>query len=126
MKQSVSRSHSRNQIVDEFPALARQPPDVSRQRYGSGRIDERFNRLLEINETRIRAAQIEVMIADFDITANALQEAIQTEQDKTGIHDPAHFAYSTSAKAMTQRRDNLKGSIDKLKRQLADAKAALE
>jgi flagellar FliJ protein len=66
------------------------------------------------------------MIADLNGTARGLEGAIKAEQDRTGIHDPAHFAYSTCAKAMTQRRDNLIRSIDKLKRQLADAKLALE
>jgi hypothetical protein len=74
----------------------------------------------------MRLAQIEIMIADLDGTTKALEGAIQAEQDKTGIHNPAHFAYPTSAKAMIQRRDNLIRSIDKLKRQLADAKLALE
>jgi hypothetical protein len=122
MKQSASSSRVLESIVDEFPALAQPAPDVRT----TGRVGERLNRLLELNSTRMRVAQIEVMIADLDGTANALKGAIHAELKKTGIHDPAHFAYSTSAKAMTQRRDNLNRSIDKLKRQLADAKLALE
>src|SRR4029078_8552063 len=47
------------------------------------------------------------------------------EQDREGIHDPAHFAYPTYAKAATSRRENLKHSTDELRVQLADAKAAL-
>jgi flagellar FliJ protein len=74
----------------------------------------------------MRVAQIEVIIADFDRTVTALEEAIQTEQSKTGIQDPAHVAYSTSAKAMILRRDNLSRSVDRLKRQLVDLKIALE
>jgi flagellar FliJ protein len=42
-------------------------------------------------------AQIEATIADFKRMANALEGDIQAEQDRTGIHDPAHFAYSTSS-----------------------------
>jgi hypothetical protein len=122
MKQSASSSRVLESIVDEFPALAQLAPDVRT----TGRVGERLNRLLELNSTRMRVAQIEVMIADLDGTANALKGAIHAELRKTGVHDPAHFAYSTSAKAMTQRRDNLIRSIDNLKRQLADAKLALE
>jgi hypothetical protein len=66
------------------------------------------------------------MIADFDRMVNTLMSEIQVEQDRTGIHDSAHFAYSTSARAMTQGRDDLNRSIDELRRQLADAKVALE
>jgi hypothetical protein len=71
---------------------------------------------------------MEAVVADFDRTANELEGWIKAEQNRTRIQDPAHFAYSTSAIAMTQRRDALKRSretlmrsIDELKRQLADA-----
>ena len=46
-------------------------------------------------------------------------------QDRAGIADPAHFAYPTYAKAATQRRENLRRSIDDLKAQLDEAKAQL-
>jgi hypothetical protein len=96
---------------------------------------ERFNRArrIEIDDTRQRIAQMEAIIADFDRTANELEGWIRAEQNRTRIHDPAHFAYSTFAIAMTRRRDALKRSretlmrsIDELKRQLADADASLE
>jgi hypothetical protein len=122
MKQTASNSRALESIVAGFPALTQPAPHGPAQ----GRIGERFRRLLEINSARMRIAQIEVMIADLDGSARELEAVIQAEQDKTGIHDPAHFAYSTCAKAMSQRRDNLNRSIDKLKRQLADAKLALE
>ena len=50
---------------------------------------------------------------------------IKVEQDRANIHDPAHFAYPTYAKAAIQRRENLKQSADELKVQLNDAKDAL-
>jgi flagellar FliJ protein len=89
---------------------------------------ERLNRLreLEVQYIRRRCTQIEVMIADFDGIARQLEGEVRAEQGRTGIHDPAHFAYSTSAAAMTRRRDNLKRSMDELERQLAEAKVALE
>jgi hypothetical protein len=121
MRQSANSSRVLESILYEFPALAQPAHDVRT----TGRVGDRFNRLLELNSTRMRVAQIEVMIADLDGTANALKGAIHAELKKTGIHDPAHFAYSTAAKAMTQRRDNLIRSIDELKRQLADANSRL-
>jgi flagellar FliJ protein len=50
---------------------------------------------------------------------------MKSQEDRTRIHDAGHFAYSTCARAMTQRRDNLKRSIADLRKQLADGKAAL-
>jgi flagellar biosynthesis/type III secretory pathway ATPase len=43
------------------------------------------------------------MIADFQRMAVELEREIQTEQDRAGINDPAHFAYPTYAKAAIQR-----------------------
>jgi flagellar protein FliJ len=60
-------------------------------------------------------------MADLNRTANELEGWIQTEQNRTRIHDPADPDYSTTARAMAQRRDNLKRSIDELKRQLVSA-----
>jgi flagellar protein FliJ len=42
----------------------------------------------------------------------------RTGENRTGIHDPAHFAYSTYAKATIGRRDNLKRTIGRPKEQL--------
>ena len=66
------------------------------------------------------------MIAEFERMANDLDREIRVEQDRSGIHDPAHYAYPTYAKAALARRDNLKHSADELRAQLADAKAALQ
>jgi flagellar export protein FliJ len=65
------------------------------------------------------------MIAEFDRIAGELEREIKVEQDRAGIHDPAHFAYPTYAKAATTRRENLKHSTDELRVQLEDAKSAL-
>jgi flagellar export protein FliJ len=65
------------------------------------------------------------MIAEFERKAGELEREINTEQDRARVHDPAHFAYPTYAKATMQRRENLKRSADELKVQLEDAKAAL-
>src|SRR5499425_2524581 len=79
----------------------------------------------QVDEKRRKVAQIEGMIAEFDRMSGDLDREIRAEQDRAGIHDPAHFAYPTYAKAAIQRRENLKRSADELKVQLDDAKAAL-
>jgi flagellar export protein FliJ len=79
----------------------------------------------QVDEKRRKVAQIEAMIADFERMAGDLEREIKVEQDRAGIHDPAHFAYPTYAKAAIQRRENLKRSADELKVQLNDAKEAL-
>src|SRR5215469_6602578 len=79
----------------------------------------------QVDEKRRKVAQIEGMIAEFDRMAIELEREIKSEQERTGIHDPAHFAYPTYAKAAMQRRENLKRSADELKEQLDDAKGAL-
>ncbi len=79
----------------------------------------------QVDEKRRKVAQIEGMIAEFDRMAADLEREIKAEQERTGIHDPAHFAYPTYAKAAMQRRENLKRSADELKQQLDEAKGAL-
>ncbi|MGP0092191.1 MAG: flagellar export protein FliJ [Xanthobacteraceae bacterium] len=79
----------------------------------------------QVDEKRRKVAQIEGMIAEFERMATDLEREIRVEQDRAGIHDPAHFAYPTYAKAAMQRRENLKRSADELKIQLDDAKSAL-
>lgn len=79
---------------------------------------------------RRRIVQTRTMIADFERLAAELDCEVRAEEDRTGIHDPRHFAYSTVAKAAGLRRDNLMHSIAQLKIQLdtahADLEAALE
>ena len=79
----------------------------------------------QVDERRRKVAQIEGMIAEFERMGVELEREIKSEQDRAGIHDPAHFAYPTYAKAAMSRRENLKRSADELRIQLEDAKAAL-
>lgn len=79
----------------------------------------------QVDEKRRKVAQIESMIAEFDRIASELDREIKTEQERAGIHDPAHFAYPTYAKAAIGRRENLRRSAGELKAQLDDAKAVL-
>jgi flagellar FliJ protein len=79
----------------------------------------------QLDEKRRRVAQIEGMIAEFDRMAADLEREVASEEQRSGISDIAHFAYSTYAKAARTRRDNLKRSADELKTQLDDAQAEL-
>ena len=76
-------------------------------------------RRFQVDDKRRQVAQIEAMIADFERMAAELDQQVEIEQQKTGISDVAHFAYSTFAKAALQRRDNLLASA-------ADMKVTLE
>jgi len=79
----------------------------------------------QVDEKRRKVAQIEAMIAEFDRIAAERDREIKTAQERAGIHDPAHFAYPTYAKAAIGRRENLRQSAGELKAQLDDAKAML-
>jgi len=78
----------------------------------------------QVDEKRRKVAQIEGMIAEFERMGGDLDREIRSEQERAGIHDPAHFAYPTYAKAAMTRRENLKRSADELRIQLEDAKGA--
>ena len=79
----------------------------------------------QVDERRRRVAQIEFMIADFTRMAVDLDREIATEEQRSGISDPTHFAYPTYARAAVVRRDNLKRSTDELKEQMDEAKGLL-
>jgi flagellar export protein FliJ len=75
----------------------------------------------QVDEKRRQVAQIEAMILDFERMAAELDQQIEIEQQKTGISDVAHFAYSTFAKAAIARRDNLLASAHDMKGKLETA-----
>ena len=74
---------------------------------------------------RRRIIQTRSMIADFERLSAELDREVRAEEDRTGIRDPRHFAYSTVAKAAGLRRNNLMHSIEQLRIQLSTARAAL-
>jgi hypothetical protein len=78
---------------------------------------QRMERLLSQNDDAI---------ADFDDQAKAIETAIQTEEHRTGVHDPAHAADPSAAKRMIERRDKMMHLIEARKRELVHAKAALD
>ncbi|WP_454917483.1 flagellar export protein FliJ [Xanthobacter sediminis] len=79
----------------------------------------------QIDDARRRLAQIDTMIADFERMAVELDRDIAVEEERSGIADPAHFAYPPLAHAARGRRDNLRRSVEDLIAQREAAAAAL-
>jgi flagellar export protein FliJ len=75
----------------------------------------------QVDEKRRQLTQIEMMVADFERMAGELDHQIEIEHQKTGISDVAHFAYSTFARAASQRRDNLLASANDMREKLEAA-----
>ena len=75
----------------------------------------------ETEEKIRKVADLESMIREFDQMAADLDRQIANEEDRTGVKDRFHFAYSTFAKAAAQRRDNLAISVEDLRAKLAIA-----
>ena len=80
----------------------------------------------QVEEKRRRLMQIEMMIAEFHRMAAELDREIASEENKSGVKDVGHYAYSTYARAARGRRDNLLHSADELKGQLEEARAQFE
>ncbi len=80
----------------------------------------------QIEDKERQVGQIESMIEEFNRMIGDLDHEIAAEHRRTGIEDENHFAYSTFARAATQRRENLKTSVEDLQHQLDTAKAALD
>lgn len=75
----------------------------------------------EMDERARKVADLEQMIREFENIASDLDRQIQAEEDRTGVKDAKHFAYSTFAKSASQRRDNLRASIAGLRQKLEAA-----
>lgn len=69
------------------------------------------------------AAQIGTLIQDLKHRISIFDSHIALEEKETRIYDPAHFAYSVSAKSLAARRDNLKVTIAALEARLVRLKA---
>jgi hypothetical protein len=82
---------------------------------------ERLRRSKEfkVNQGRLRANQIETMVAEFDRICIDLGRQIEAEEMRARIDDPTHFAYPTYAKAARERRAKLQRSADALRTELA-------
>lgn len=77
----------------------------------------------EADEKQRKVADIEAMIHEFEQMASDLERQITSEEERTGVRNEAHFAYSTFARAAAQRRDNLRASVADLRAKLESAVA---
>ena len=80
----------------------------------------------EVTEKARKVASLETMVIDFEHMALELARQISAEEERTGVKNPAHIAYSTLAKATTLRRTNLLNSAADLRAKLDMARRELE
>nr|WP_272213855.1 hypothetical protein [Marinicella sp. W31]MDC2879805.1 hypothetical protein [Marinicella sp. W31] len=79
----------------------------------------------QVKEKKRQLQQLQLMMDEFGRMSDELLQQIAAEEKKSGITDPAHFAYSTYAKSARQRADNLAVSVDDLRQQRSVAEAEL-
>ncbi len=75
----------------------------------------------EAEEKAQKVKALEQMIREFEQMAQDLERQVSAEEERTGIRDTSHFAYSTFARSAVQRRSNLLASIADLEAKLASA-----
>jgi chromosome segregation ATPase len=80
----------------------------------------------ELTESLRKLDDLEMMQRDFDTTIHELDRQIAVEEERTGVRDRTHFAYSTLAQSVAQRRDKLQRSIEDLKAQIETARATVD
>jgi flagellar export protein FliJ len=78
----------------------------------------------KLQERQRQAMGLESMIAEFLRKQDDLDALISAEEARSGVTDPEHFNYPTTAKAALVRRDNLLASVADLNDQLAEVRAA--
>lgn len=77
----------------------------------------------EADEKNRKVGDLEQMIHEFERMAYDLECQVKAEEERTGVRDVQHFAYSTFARSAEQRRQNLLASVSELQEKL-DAAAA--
>ena len=80
----------------------------------------------EASEKGRKVASLEAMIREFETMISDLSRQISVEEERTGVRDAGHFAYSTFAKSAAQRRSNLATSLGDLKAKLDVARRDYE
>jgi flagellar protein FliJ len=75
----------------------------------------------EVEEKTQRVHDLQHMIGEFEQMAHDLERQIEAEEERTGVRDRAHFAYSTFARSASQRRENLMASVRDLRARLENA-----
>jgi flagellar protein FliJ len=76
----------------------------------------------DVAERARKAGDMEIMVRDFEQMIVDLTRQITAEEERTGLKDPLHFAYSTFAKSAALRRDNLMTSVEDLRAKLDAAR----
>ena len=79
-------------------------------------------RRFEVTLKARTVASMETFMVELEKTASNLSRQIAAEENRTGIKDSAHIAYSTFARAARTRRFNLLNSVAELKVKLEVAK----
>ncbi|PRX08146.1 flagellar export protein FliJ [Martelella mangrovi] len=79
----------------------------------------------QVKEKKRQLQQLQLMMDEFARMSDELMQQIAAEEKRSGISDPAHFAYSTFAKSARQRADNLAVSVADLRQQQNVAEAEL-
>lgn len=64
-------------------------------------------------------AQISTMLDDLRRIVDVLNQHVAIEEQTTKNNDPSHFAYSTVARALRTRRDNLLVTVSMLEAHLS-------
>lgn len=77
----------------------------------------------DVQEKTRKVQDLEMMIRDFEAMAEDLDRQILAEEDRTGVRDSQHFAYSTFARSAAQRREKLQSSVADLQERLVAAQA---
>ena len=72
----------------------------------------------DAEEKAQKVAALEQMIREFEQMAADLERQVEAEEERTGVRDANHFAYSTFARSAAQRRDKLMASIADLQEKL--------
>lgn len=75
----------------------------------------------EAEEKGRRVQDLELMVRDLEQIALDLERQIVSEEERSGIKDPVHYAYSTFAKAAAERRQNILASLGDLNARLEQA-----
>jgi hypothetical protein len=90
------------------------------------------SKCFEVTEKARKVACLEAMVTDFEHIALELARQIAAEEERTGVKNPTHFAYSILAKATAMRRTNLlisaadlRGKLDMARRELEGREAEL-
>ena len=76
----------------------------------------------EEQEAALKLRSLEATVRDFERVALDLAQQIAAEEARTGVTDPAHFAYSTFATAARIRQSNLSITIADLSARLDSAR----